>query len=498
MRSALLLSITAVLFTGALPPADSSSPAVGDLGLSLAEWYAGPVRYLLTKEEDKEVRRLETDDERMEFVRRFWARRDPTPETPENEARELLWRRVLEANRLFTDTIKEGWRTDRGRTYILLGPPDEREVDPMPQAGRGEIRWVYRSSPARGASPNQIIAFRQDRSGEYRLSTDPRDYNLVWSFYTRADLILSPLLTAIWNQPVPGLTRAQIMLDLGRLERPPTEEEILAEMVTAEEILGPLPFHGRFDFYRSEGGLTFVAINLGVQRWLLSPEAADADLLPVARLESIDDPGRVFNFVYRNPFAAAGDNDSVPPRGYLLYQAGQGIPPGRYRTFLGLFHRSRGQVASRHGQVEVPSFAGTRLGLSSLALARTLEQASAEESSSPYKRPFVLAGRRVIPAIGHAYRNGDTFALYFQVYNARRDADGRPELEARYRFFSLEGHETRSLGEPVLSGPLHEQAVAWSFPLEGWPVASFRLEVQVTDRISGDRASAHVDFIVDE
>jgi len=489
----LLLVVLCLLGSANLPYSQTS--ALGDLGLPLSQWHAGPVRYLLTRKESKTVRKLGSDKERLAFVHRFWSRRDPTPGTPENEARELLWRRVMEANRLFTETIKPGWKTDRGRTLILLGPPDEREVDPVPKYGRGEVRWIYRASPTPGSGPHQIIAFRQDRSGEYRISNDPGDYSLVWSFYTRSDLVLVPLFL---TRPVPSVTRTQLQLDLGQMERPPSEQEVLQAIVTVKELPGALPFHSRFDFYQSTKGLTFVAINLGVQRSLLPDRLADGELLPVARLQSLDDPGFSYDFVFRNPFVPAPDNDSVGPRRHWVFQAGQGIRPGRYRTFLGIFLGSDGEVASRHGSVEVPVFPADGLALSSLTLARQMEPAEPSESEGPYKRPFILAGRRVIPAIDNTFSNGETFSVYYQVYNAAPAADGLAQMQVSYRFFALDSDGPRPLGEPIVTRSIREQAVGWSFPLVGWPASAFRLQVTVTDEIRGTSVSAQVDFAIDE
>src|SRR5438093_12048987 len=92
-----------------------------------ARWREGPVRYLLTKDEDDAFRRLKTDEERAAFIRTFWASRDPDTSTPENEYRDMFYARVAQANRVFTDSTKPGWKTDRGKIFILLGPPDEVE-----------------------------------------------------------------------------------------------------------------------------------------------------------------------------------------------------------------------------------------------------------------------------------------------------------------------------------------------------------------------------------
>src|SRR5262245_19517618 len=85
-------------------------PAHGgtDFDSPLPTWREGPVRYLLTKEEDGAFRALVSEEDRAAFIQRFWASRDPEPSTPENEYRMLFYGRVLEANRLFADSAMPG------------------------------------------------------------------------------------------------------------------------------------------------------------------------------------------------------------------------------------------------------------------------------------------------------------------------------------------------------------------------------------------------------
>src|SRR5438093_296187 len=95
----------------------------------LAGWSEGPVRYLLSRSEEQEFRKLADDAARALFIVRFWHRWDPTPGTLENETRREFWRRVLEANRRFKESVRPGWMTDRGRIFIQLGEPDQEQVD---------------------------------------------------------------------------------------------------------------------------------------------------------------------------------------------------------------------------------------------------------------------------------------------------------------------------------------------------------------------------------
>src|SRR5262245_33826711 len=118
--AAALLAISFLLVAASPPGEDFDAP--------VPEWCDGPVRYVVPQEDRVAYRKLETTEERARFIRRFWAARDPERTTPENEYRALFMRRLDEAQRLFTtESTKPGWKTDRGRIWILIGPPDETD-----------------------------------------------------------------------------------------------------------------------------------------------------------------------------------------------------------------------------------------------------------------------------------------------------------------------------------------------------------------------------------
>src|SRR2546428_786867 len=140
-----------------------AAPTSADYDAPTERWREGPVRYLLTGEEDQAYRLLSTEADRTAFIQKFWASRDPVASTPDNEYRRRFFERVAEANGLFTDSTKSGWKTDRGKIFILLGPPDDLEQeqtrnDSLPNV----VVWTYRNppvgekpggSPVRGCGP---------------------------------------------------------------------------------------------------------------------------------------------------------------------------------------------------------------------------------------------------------------------------------------------------------------------------------------------------------
>jgi GWxTD domain-containing protein len=127
--------------------------------------FLSKVRYLITKEERRIFVNL-PESERPEFVDEFWRRRDPKPETEENEFKVQYFQRIDEANHLFSEGQEPGWLQDRGRIYILLGPPSEREAFPRGVTfyGKPTEIWYYNFFP---------IVFIDDAwSGNYRLDPD--------------------------------------------------------------------------------------------------------------------------------------------------------------------------------------------------------------------------------------------------------------------------------------------------------------------------------------
>src|SRR5213594_5192062 len=150
------------------------------------KWLNEDVAYIITDEERTAFKRLQTDEEREQFIEQFWLRRDPTPDSVENEFKEEHYRRIAYANEQFASGIP-GWKTDRGRIYIMYGPPDEKESHPSggsyerpPEEGGGTTstfpfeQWRYRYIEDIGS--DIIIEFVDPTmSGEYRMTMDPSE-----------------------------------------------------------------------------------------------------------------------------------------------------------------------------------------------------------------------------------------------------------------------------------------------------------------------------------
>src|SRR2546423_14499101 len=157
-----------------------------ELDTPYKKWLQEEVPYIISDEERAAFLQLQTNEEREQFIEAFWQRRDPTPDTVENEFKEEHYRRIAYANERYASGIP-GWKSDRGRIYISFGPPDEIESHPSggsyerpPEEGGGTTstypfeQWRYRW--IEGIGTDIIIEFVDPTmSGEYRMTMDPSE-----------------------------------------------------------------------------------------------------------------------------------------------------------------------------------------------------------------------------------------------------------------------------------------------------------------------------------
>jgi GWxTD domain-containing protein len=153
-----------------------------------ANWLKQDVAYIITDRERVAYKRLGTDEERAEFIKQFWERRNPTPGSATNPFKEEHYRRVAFADSRYTaESGLSGWKTDRGRIYIMYGPADEIESHPgggsyqrpAVEGGGATVtypfeQWKYRWIEGIGTSVI-IEFFDKDRNGEYRMTMDPKE-----------------------------------------------------------------------------------------------------------------------------------------------------------------------------------------------------------------------------------------------------------------------------------------------------------------------------------
>jgi len=473
------------------------------------DWYQGPVRYIITHQEVKAYKALESDAERATFIDWFWQRRDIVPSTPVNEFRDRYEQRVFEATRKFGATSTVGWKTDQGKIYILIGPPDEVVNDLVAKTHRGTITWVYRSSPMPGLVPNTVIAFARDASGEFRLSVTPTmdadvARGLKWQKTpTTAD---GRILMPGWTDPVlldagAPLTQSEIetrMIYAHMQTLPPKEEQMFQAMVTSKETYGAvIPMETRFDFYRAPEG-TYTTITVGIRSSSVQFKTVGdkdvPDLGVFGKLVSRTNSEETYALAGDSSFAESPENRGVGADDTLLFQAVGDFKPGLYRVILGVEDRVSRKVSSTSREVEIPDLSGTDLKLSSITLAGAMEPGDYATSTS---KPFQIGKFRLVPRPDGQFTKEDELNVYLQVYNPATPPDGgKAKMDVFYTFKGKTADGTMKEIGTYRVQDTAAQVQGYAVPLAKWPEGEYGITVTIVDKVAQAKVSADTTFVI--
>ena len=354
----------ALLLLAAIAAGTGSLAARGGAEDPTKEWNDGPVRYLMTRNESRLFRSLETAPERVAFIRNFWERRDPDPRTPQNEARLGFWKRVAEANAQFTGSGKPGWKTDRGKIYILLGPPDDIEKDEHYDTGRqvgsrGMMRWLYYGLANSANRVVTVVPFLRAADEDWLLSDDARFASPSFTMLQPAGQALPGALDRLIEQVPWANGNLGTAMDLARLQEIPTERELLDAIVKAEQFLGSYEASGALHLLSGPRGELLVAITVALPRDRLVP-AWDGSAVGLAQrfavaaeLRPRDASGGAAVAVPEEAFVpepapAAGDP-------WLRFQAVRPVPPGAWQLSAVIYDRSGGGAGSTTVDIVIPA-----------------------------------------------------------------------------------------------------------------------------------------------
>ena len=231
-------------------------PAAAELSEKYKEWGAGPAQWIMTPDETRAWRKVATDDEAIAFIDLFWARRDPTPNTAANEARNEHESRIAYADKEFTEKRKRGALTDRGRVYIVMGNPTtmagtlSQGVGQMGAAGDEDTSagftrvgtryvWVWERGDAKPFNLARVeVVFNEDTATQ-RVQRNPRfpDFGRANPIAIKR-MVVHPELTTVPEWAAFGGLEPK-----GRVTRV-VEETIPAPVIAPEPAPVPAPNDG--------------------------------------------------------------------------------------------------------------------------------------------------------------------------------------------------------------------------------------------------------------
>jgi GWxTD domain-containing protein len=484
-------------------------------------WLDQEVPYIITSEERSAFKKLTTDDERETFIEAFWERRNPNPGSPENEFKEEYYRRIAYANEHFASGIP-GWRTDRGRIYIMYGPADEVDSHPSGgsyerpmEEGGGETStfpfetWRYRYID--GIGNNIILEFVDpSMSGEYHLTMDPGEKDALLHVpgagltmmeqmgmaskadrFTRTDGMTIGQSMGGTPQSMEEFTRLDTY---AKIFKPPAVKfNDLKVAVTTKISTNLLPFDVREDFIRITEDSVLTPVTIQVNNRDLQFQNKDGVMHAVmdifGQLSTLS--GRIVN-TFEDTLAL--DVPQHDFEGYVthrsVYQKSVPLRPGLYKLSVVLKDDNSGKMGSMELRVKVPKIMDGELGSSSLILADLIEQLPTTHVGTGM---FVIGGSKVRPSVNDTFTQDQNLGIYWQIYNLGLDPQThKPSAEVSYDI-SKDGKQILSKTESP-QHPAEQLTVEKLMPLRSLQPGRYTVEVKVTDNVRKQTIPATADF----
>ena len=493
------------------------------------KWLNEDVVYIITDEEKQAFKRLKTDEERQQFVEQFWLRRDPTPDTEENEYKEEHYRRIAYANDHYASGIP-GWKTDRGMIYIKYGAPDEIDSHPSGgsyerpiEEGGGETStypfedWRYRYID--GVGTNVIIEFvDQTMSGEYHISLDPGEKDALL-YVPGAGLTMAEQMgmadktqrftrtdgthLGTGNQPLPEsmneFTRLETYANL--MKAPAIKFKDLDAIVSSNIRYNTLPMQVRADFIRVTDATVYANICVQFKNSDLNFETKDK-----VSKATVNIYGRLTTLTRRsvNWFE---DTVSAQIPAEMLQQAMNGsqiyskripLAPGTYRLNIVAKDTVGNTVNNYEQALIVPHYDEDQLASSSVILADELERVP---TNSIGTGQFVIRSSKVRPRVNNTFKQSETMGIYTEFYNLGMDAKTKkPEGTIEYDVVNTADNKTvASVTDDIKNiqnaSPFLVTAEK-QIKLKGLAPGKYKLVLKVTDELKKQSITPSAEFTV--
>lgn len=489
------------------------------------DWLNEDVSLIITKAERDAFLKLKTNEERENFIDYFWRRRDPNPDTEENEYREEYYQRIAYANEKFSSGIA-GWRTDRGKIYIIHGKPDSIESHP---SGGSYDRPSYEGGGSTTTYPFETWFYRHlDNVGdgiefEFVDPTGTGEYRLARNANEKDALLMVPGAGLTLAEQILGQSKADRITGINnnnyqrtqdspferlRIEvaafNPPTPKDKNLDDITANGVTilneNLLDFDVRVDYFRLSDDKVFVAFTIQADNKELTfkdkggLQTAQMNIfgrvnsVSGKRIETFEDS--VSTSATAQELAEAKDRKSIYQKAVAL------SPGGTYKVNVAIRDIDSGKIGVRNIGFTVPKYEAEKLGTSTLILASRLYQTTEKDLGAR----FVIGDKKVVPNLSGEYKRGQEVGVYIQVYNAGLDQTTlKPSVDVDY-ILTKNGKEILNQKEDWsgLSDSGQRLVLARFISTQQLNAGEYELKIRIQDRVNNQLLEPSAKFKVVE
>lgn len=515
-----------------------------ELSDTYKKWLNQDVVYIISDQERRAFLNLSNNEERDAFIENFWQRRNPNPDSPENEFREEHYRRIAYANEHFA-AGKPGWMTDRGRIYIAWGPPDS--IDSHPSGGTyerpmdeggGETStfpfevWHYRY--LEGIGENVDLEFVDTcQCGEYHFTIDRGEKDALlhvpgagltqWEAMGKAKkgdrfnglehLGLGPMGTAEQSKEFD-----RIELEAKIFAPPPVKFKDLDAFMSEHTLLtGPIfPFDVRTDFVKVTDNMDLVPITLQIKNRDITFITKDGVSKGVVNIL-----GKVTTIADKTVQTFEDTVEVEQPAELLqksldresVYWKALPLEPGLYRLDIAIKDVNNPDHKGYYGRaLNVPEYHDEKLGASSLILADLMNPVSSHSIGSGnfvIGNTFIRPRVSVSPAKPVSFHRDQTLNFWMQVYNLGiNDATKSNDATVTYQIVKT-GSATagaapentvifeKQMDSKNLDPHSDQLTVEKTLPLAGLEPGKYKVTIKINDAISKQEIAQSAPFVVE-
>ena len=505
-----------------------------ELSKTYKKWLDEDVVYIISDEERKAFKQLSNDEERDQFIEAFWQRRDPTPDTEENEFKEEHYRRIEYANEHFAAGIP-GWKSDRGQMYIKFGPADEIESHPSGgtydrpiEEGGGSTstfpfeQWRYRY--LEGVGQEVIIEFVDTcMCGDYHMTIDRSEKDaLLYTPNGGATLYEQMGMATKAQRFTGGMERLGTGPDsaslqtkqFDRLEQyaklqapPPVKFKDLEEVVSHKISVNLMPFDVRADFVRVTGDTVLVPFTVQLKNRDITFSNKDGVQRGVVNIF-----GRITTLTGHIAQTFEDTVEAMIPAELLakaaessqIYWKAVPLRPGRYRVDIVVKDVNGDRVGTWSKGVQVPDFADDRLEASSLIVADQMEPVAAKNVGTGN---FVIGATKVRPRVPPSdgkpmsFKRDQKLNFWMQVYNLGvDDKTHKPSATVEYNVVNAATNKAvvHTVESTEQMGNVGDQVTLQkTLSAANLGPGLYRIQIKVNDNVSKQTVDPSVTFAVE-
>ena len=512
-------------------------------------WLEQDVAYIISDEERKAFRTLSNDEERDAFIEQFWLRRNPDPDSPENEFREEHYRRIAYANEHFA-AGKPGWKTDRGRIYIAWGKPDE--IDSHPAGGQYQRpfdegggststfpfeTWHYRY--LEGIGENIDLEFVDTcMCGDYHFTIDrgekdallhiPGAGSTMWEEMNKSSKgkRFQNGVESLGTGPGSSVQESK---EFDRMELaakiftpPPIKFTDLDAFMSEHKLLsGPVfPFDVRTDFIKVTESTDLVPITIQMKNRDITFLTKNGVAKGVVNIL-----GKVTTLTHKTVQTFEDTVEVTQPAELLersldrqsVYWKALPLLPGLYRLDIAVKDVNNPEHMGYYGRsLEVPTYHDENLGTSSLILADQMNRVDSHSIGSgnfvignTYIRPRVSSATPANPNPPAKFHRNQQLNFWMQVYNLRVDETTKSNLATVTYQIVKTGTATaiapatdtvifeKQLDSKELGSHSDQMTVEKTLPIAGLEPGKYKVTIKINDALSKQEIAQSAPFIVE-